>query len=99
MTFDVTAAKIFRVEHGWQQWYEAFGVCRHCGRTAVFVLNESADADYKYVHKTGLLKVEGALNQYVNVKGHISLKDAASIEPPEHLPKDIESVFRDDGTP
>lgn len=98
MTFDVSAAKIFRVEHGWQQWYEAFGVCRHCGRTAVFVLSESVDADYKYVHKTGLLKVEGALNQYVNVKGHISLKDTASIEPPDHLPKDIESVFREGAT-
>ncbi len=98
MTFDVNAAKIFRVEYGWQNWYEAFGVCRHCGRTAIFVLSESVDGNYKYVHNTGLLKVEGALNLYVEVKGHISLKDTASIDPPDHLPKDIESVFREGAT-
>jgi hypothetical protein len=98
ITFDVNAVKIIRVEHGWQQWYEAFGVCRHCARTAVFVLSESVDADYKYVHNTGLLKVEGALNKYVNVKGHISLKDTASVVPPDHLPKDIQSVFREGAT-
>jgi hypothetical protein len=62
------------------------------------VLSESADADYKHIHRTGLLKVEGTLNQYVNVEGHISLKDTASIEPPDHLPKDIESVFREGAT-
>jgi hypothetical protein len=98
ITFDITAATIFNIEYGWQHWYEAFGVCRHCRRTAVFVLSESVNADYKYVHRTGLLKVEGALNQYVTVKGHISLKDAASIEPPEYLPTDIESVFREGAT-
>lgn len=98
ITFDVSAANIFRVEYGWQQWYEAFSVCRHCNRATVFVLSENGDANYKYVHKTGLLKVEEALNQYVSVKGHISLKDTASIEPPDHLPKDIESVFREGAT-
>ena len=82
MTFDVTAVTITRVEYGWQQWYEAFGVCRKCRRTAVFVLSERGDGDHGYVHKTGLLKVEGALNRYVDVEGHISLKDAASIDRP-----------------
>lgn len=98
ITFDVKAAKIIRVEYGWQQWYEAFGICRHCSRTAIFVLSESVNGDYKYVHQTGLLKVEGALNKYVEVKGHISLKDTISTGPPEHLPKEIESVFREGAT-
>ena len=57
ITFDVGAATAYRVEYGWQHWYEAFGVCRHCGRTAIFVLSESVDGDYEYVHKVGLLKV------------------------------------------
>lgn len=98
ITFDVSAAKPFRVLHGWQQWYEAFGICRHCGRTAIFVLSESINGNYGYVHKVGLLKVESALNNYVDVEGHVSLKDTASVEPPEHLPKDIESVFREGAT-
>lgn len=98
ITFDVKAANIYRVQYGWQNWYEAFGICRHCERSAIFVLSESANGDYQYVHKVGLLKVEEALNKYVEVKGHISLKDSASIEPPEFLPKNIEAVFREGST-
>lgn len=98
ITFDVTAAKPYRIEYGWQQWYEVFGICRHCGRTTIFVLSESVNGDYHHVHEVGLLKVEGSLNNYVDVKGHISLKDAASVEPPEFLPKEIEAVFREAAT-
>ncbi|MDI1268453.1 MAG: DUF4145 domain-containing protein [Polaromonas sp.] len=98
ITFDVKAAKIYRVQYGWQNWYEAFGICRHCERSAIFVLSESVNGNYQYVHKVGLMKVEEALNKYVEVEGHISLKDSASIEPPEFLPKDIEAVFREGAT-
>lgn len=95
ITFDVTATKIFRIEYGWQNWYEAFGICRHCGRTAIFVLSESINGDHQYVHKAGLLKVDGSLNNFVDIKGHISLKDSASVPPPEFLPKEIEAVFQE----
>ena len=98
ITFDVTAAKQYRVEYGWQHWYEAFGICRHCGRTTIFVLSESVNTNYNHVHKVGLLKVEVSLNNYVDVKGHISLKDSASVEPPEYLPTEVESVFREGAT-
>ncbi|MCZ4314622.1 DUF4145 domain-containing protein [Comamonadaceae bacterium G21597-S1] len=98
ITLDVCAAQPYRIDYGWQNWYEAFGVCRHCGRTSIFVLSESVNADYKYVHKVGLLKVEGALNKYVEVKGHISLKDGASIAPPASLPKEIEAIFAEGAT-
>ena len=98
ITFDVTAANPFRIEYDWQHWYEAFGICRHCGRATIFVLSESVYENYNYVHKVSLLKVEGALNKYVDVKGHISLKDTASVEPPEFLPEEIESAFREGAT-
>lgn len=98
ITFDVTAAKHYRIEYGWQYWYEAFGICRNCGRTTIFVLSESVNGNYDHAHKVGLLKVEGALNKYVDVKGHISLKDSSSIDPPQFLPKEIESVFREGAT-
>lgn len=67
-------------------------------RTTIFVLSESVYKNYDYVHKVSLLKVEGALNKYVDVKGHISLKDTASVEPPEFLPEEIESAFREGAT-
>ena len=62
------------------------------------MLSESVNSDYKYVHKTGLLKVEGALNNFVDIEGHISLKDNASVAPPEFLPKEIDAVFREGAT-
>ena len=98
ITFDITAAHIFRVQYNWQQWYEAFGICRHCRRTTIFVLSESVNSDYTYVHKTGLLKVEGALNNFVDIEGHVSLKDSVSVVPPEFLPKEIDAVFREGAT-
>ncbi len=98
ITFDVTACFPYRQEYGWQYWYEAFCICRHCGRSTVFVLSESVNSNYQHVHKVGLLKVEGALNNYVEVKGHISLKDQATATPPDHIPKNIEAVFREGAT-
>jgi hypothetical protein len=98
ITFDVTAAKVIRVEYGWQNWYESFSICRHCGRSTVFLLKESVNGDYNYVHKVGLLGIDGALNQYVEIEGHVSLKDSAAATPPEFLPKEIESAFREGAT-
>jgi hypothetical protein len=94
----VTAANVIRIDYGWQRWYEAFGVCRGCDRATIFVLSEKADGDYDYVHKAGLLKVERALNNYIDIQGHVSLKDRASVKPPEFLPKEIESAFREAAT-
>jgi Domain of unknown function (DUF4145) len=98
ITFDVTAAKIIGQEYGWQYWYETFCICRNCGRTTIFVLSESANANYNYVHKVGLVKVEGSLNNYVDVERYVSLKDQASVSPPEHIPKEIEAVFKEGAT-
>lgn len=98
ITFDVPAVKLYRTEYGWQNWYESFSICRNCDRTTVFVLSESTNGNYNYVHKVGLLAAVGSLNNYVDIKGHISLKDTASIEPPEFLPKHIEPAFREGAT-
>lgn len=98
ITFDVTAAKIVHQEHGWQNRYETFCICRHCGRTTIFVLSESVNANYNYVHKVGLLKVEGSLNNYVDVERYVGLKDQATVTPPDHIPKEIEAVFKEGAT-
>jgi hypothetical protein len=47
---------------------------------------------------TSPLKVTMALNEYFNVRGYISLKDQATISPPEHLPDPIESAFKEGAT-
>lgn len=95
ITFDVAATKIVGQEYGWQYWYETFCICRHCNRTTIFVLSESVNTNYNHVHKVGLLKVDGSLNNWVTVERYVSLKDNASVSPPDYIPKEIEAIFKE----
>lgn len=98
ITFDVASAHITAVQYGWQQWYEAFCICRHCRKATIFVLSDSVDGNHKLVHEKGLLNLKGAINPYVNIDGFISLKDVAVTEPPEHIPENVEKIFREGAT-
>lgn len=98
ITFDIAQAHITGIEYQWQQWYEAFCICRHCHRATIFVLSESVGGNYTLVHKTGLLNFTGTVNQYVDIEGFITLKDTAASEPPKHLPENIERIFREGAT-
>ncbi len=98
ITFDITQAHITGIKYDWQQWYEAFCICRHCRRATIFVLSESVNGNYKLVHDKGLLSFKGAVNQYVDIEGFISLKDTAASEPPEHIPENVEKIFREGAT-
>ena len=98
ITFDLPSAIQTRQCYGWQFWYEAFCICRQCRRSTIFVLSEHVDGDYEYVHNTGLVKINSAVNCYVTIEGTITLKDAATVEPPPHLPERIDAVFREGAT-
>jgi hypothetical protein len=96
MTLDVFSAVVTDTVAEWQHHWEAFCVCRHCTRTTVFKLRLT-----QYQHKDlgrvpgGLVGVQGAINQFVNVDGYISLKDAATAPPPEHLPNHVLAAFKE----
>jgi hypothetical protein len=98
ITFEVLTTNVTAVQYSWQQWYEAFCICRHCRKATIFVLSESVDGNYQLVHEKGLLNLKGAVNPYVNVQGFISLKDMAAVEPPEHIPESVEKIFREGAT-
>jgi hypothetical protein len=98
MTFDLKAAHKTRVEHGWQQWYEAFSICRRCLRSTTFILSESMNGDHKHVHEHGIMKLTAAVNQWLDIEGFISIKDRATIPPPEHLPSAIAAAFMEGAT-
>jgi len=98
ITFDLVSAIKTRLEYSWQNWYEAFCICRQCRRSTVFVLAESVDGDYEYVHETGLVKIPGAVNPFVKIQGVITLKDKARFNPPEFIPPEIEAIFREGAT-
>ena len=68
ITFDLIGSIMTIEKYGWQIWYEVFSICRQCDRSTTFVLSGSVNSDYDYVHKTGLLNIEGAVKAEKGVK-------------------------------
>lgn len=99
ISFNIQSANHFKTEYGWQMWHEAFSVCKHCGRSTIFILSDKVDGDYQYVHRVGLMSINNiALNKFVDVRGHISQKDEATISPPDHIPENIKFAFLEGAT-
>lgn len=72
-------------------------MCRHCSKTTTFLLVDKGVQEAAAIKKYGVDKV-GSLNNFVRIEGHVSIKDMAGVEPPEHLPPEIEAVFREGAT-
>lgn len=95
ITFDLTQENLLGMTHGWQLRYEAFCVCRNCRKASIFVLAQAIATDKSIVHKNGLVKLTGAVNQFMRIEGIVSKKDDASVNPPQYLPQAIEAAFRE----
>jgi transcription elongation factor Elf1 len=99
ITHDVTAVNLVRKEHGWVKTFEAFATCRSCRRSTMFLIRERNDThDTKAFEQMSPLDIEVALNRHFKVEGFISLKDQATVAPPEHVPENIAKVFREGAT-
>lgn len=94
-TFDVLEAVQIRRVYDWQERYEAFGLCRHCRTTTVFVLRARNLEAAGHLSNVGISETRHSLNTLVDVEGYVSLKDVAAAQPPEHLPADIEAAFKE----
>ncbi len=97
MTFDLLGQIPVSIEYNWQHWFEAFCICRKCNKSTTFVLAQKEISDKEEIKK-GLAKFDRAVNQLMRIEGYISLKDTASTKPPEYIPKNIDSVFREGAT-
>lgn len=95
ITFDLSQENFLGMKHGWQRWYEAFCICRHCRKASIFVLAQTINTDHSIVYKNGLVKLTGAVNQLMRIEDIVSKKDDASVEPPQYLPQAIEAAFRE----
>jgi hypothetical protein len=99
ITFDVTAVQLVGMRYNWQHWYEAFGICRNCSRSTIFLISEvPSHHEIDLFRKTSPLKVSGSLNNYFEVDGFIGLKDRARFVPPQYVPENIANVFREGAT-
>ena len=96
-TFDVLAGHFLGEQYQWQTWYDAFCVCRHCHKTAVFVLSQLKAAD-ETLHAVGLMGLLDSVNNHFRVESFRSLKDIVRDDPPEHVPAEIKAAFTEGAT-
>lgn len=95
ITFDLAGENYLSTQYSWKHWYEGFCICRHCGKATTFTLGVSDSHVAAHIRAEGLLKISGPVNLYMDITGYISLKDAASVPPPEHLPESIKAAFNE----
>lgn len=94
MTFDLLQAVKIGQQYEWQNWYEAFCVCRNCQRTTVFVLAQKEIKDESHFTRP-LADFPGSVNRIAEVKTFVGLRDTAAVAPPDHLPDGISAAFRE----
>lgn len=95
MTFDVLSTVPTGMQNGWQRFYEAFSVCRHCHRSTILAIAQSDYHAKDFLDENPPTALKGALNQYFNVEGFICLKDMGAEQPPAHVPDPIANAFRE----
>jgi Domain of unknown function (DUF4145) len=98
ITFDV-AAQVYRsTAYGWKDSYEIFSLCRSCSSPTIFLVSiKSADPQLReaFRQQNAFVSFPKGLNQFFDVDGFISLRDNSAQKSPEHLPKEIEDIFKE----
>ena len=96
MTLDVLATIPRFTEAGWKDFYEVFAICRACKKSGTFLISLR---EYNYRERfrepDKITKYEYGLDNFFNIEGVISIKDRAKFNPPEHMPTNIETAFRE----
>ncbi|MDR9498840.1 MAG: DUF4145 domain-containing protein [Hydrogenovibrio sp.] len=94
MTFDLLNQVPVSIHYGWQHWLEVFCVCRNCHHPTIFLVVQKDINDGKYI-QNDLSKLEMSANEVVEVKRFVGIQDNNASQPPEHLPEQIDSIFRE----
>lgn len=93
-TFSVLADVVVGQKHGWQNFYEAFCLCRACRRGIIFLLSNSQPGTAFCVGKDKEISLyAGSLNGLFGVDRYISVADRVIESPPEYLPAPISDAF------
>lgn len=100
-TFDVGASRYSHSLSTGQAGLEAFCICRACRRSTIFELVANPTGNLvvdNFSMPDSLLSLEGAINIWFDVEGFVNLASNATISPPEHIPADVDRVFREGAT-
>jgi hypothetical protein len=94
ITFDVLAQSYCFTRFRWQNWFEIFCVCRSCDRSTVFLVGlGNTSLKDELSQSQGIVNFSDDLKSYLEIEGFISVRDLASIKPPEHLSDEIKNAF------
>jgi len=98
ITFDVSQGLFIGTKYRWQHWYELFCVCRNCLRSTIFIVSQRNAGDKRFATSHAVLQIDETLNGLVEVERYVSLRDKAAHAPPEHVPPNIQAMFREGAT-
>ena len=98
ITFDLTRASYIKIQSDWKNWYEAFCICRGCHRATIFVLSQKSYEHRSFMSEEFLITSPDSINNYTDIESFICIKNMANAPSPEHLPDNIEEVFREGAT-
>ena len=85
-------------DSGWQHNYEAFCTCRKCKRSSILVLRGKNVPAQQYVAQRGVAQISGAVNDFLDIRGFISIKDVSQVQPPPDVPDEIGRIFNEGAT-
>lgn len=94
ITFDLTNQVIVGERYSWQLLVETFCICRNCNKPTIFLVAQK-ETSYESLIREGLQQPQRSVNQFVDVIRPIAIQDQTASEPPEHLPEEIDAIFRE----
>ena len=99
ITFDVLSGTLAGEEHGWKRYFELYCCRRRCFQGSIIKVS-MRDFETSKFFKTidAILQGKFSLNRVFNIYDYVSLKDHTSINPPEHLPPNVEKAFKEGAT-
>lgn len=95
MTFDIRQTIFLHLTYNWKRHYEAFGVCRNCSKSTVFVISQKNIDDEKFLRAHDPTELDTSLNPHFEYEGFISIKDMGADEAPEYVPAVIKNAFEE----
>jgi hypothetical protein len=90
-----TTFDIMRTNQMGANQYEAFSVCRHCGAASILILILRNDAHPHTFDYEPPEFCDDSLNQYLQIKGLVTVKDLARYSPPDYVPDNIANAFKE----
>lgn len=87
------------VSSRWVESFEVFSICSHCSKATIFIVNNNKyELAETLLKNNSLVRNEGYINGFCDVKGYLSLKDNNITIAPSHTPSEIAEVFKEGST-